>query len=59
MGAEVEVAFHAQLYGGRTDRDGEWRVTFTVPASELPSLLRLMTWTEKLLLVKVKESPPV
>ena len=54
---EQTVAFHGTLHAGRHDREGQWTVTFTVPSSELPSILRLCTWTERLLRLKIEVVP--
>jgi len=48
------IQFHAQLWRISTDQDGESRVSFAIPLSDLEKVLRLGTATQKLLTVTVK-----
>ena len=48
-----EIIFIASLYAVKIDREGETRITFTVPASERTEALRVNPLIEKALRVSV------
>ena len=52
------LQFHAILWKATIDHEGEAKVTFTVPLSDRTAVTELMTMTEKLLIVEVREAEP-
>lgn len=48
------IQFHAQLWRISSDNEGESRVTFAIPLSDLEKVLKLGECTQKLLTVTVK-----
>ena len=48
------IRFHAQLWRISQDHEGESKVTFAIPLSDLEKILRLGEYTQKLLRVTVE-----
>lgn len=48
-----KIAFKAQLWSIRQDHEGESKVTFAIPLSDLEKVLKLGEWTQRLLDVEV------
>jgi hypothetical protein len=54
MAQPEPIAFNAQLWRISQDQDGESRVTFAIPLSDLERVLKLGQYTQKLLMVTVR-----
>lgn len=54
MGQTKPIKFPAILYSVRIDREGESKVTLTIPQSDLDAIISLGHETEKLLQVSIK-----
>ena len=47
------IAFNAQLWSIRQDHEGESKVTFAIPLSDLAHVLKLGECTQRLLNIKI------
>ena len=49
------ITFHATIHGVRVDKEGETRLTLTIPKSDLAGPVSALTALEKLLIVTIDE----
>lgn len=52
-----KIVCSGSLYRLNMDHDGESRVTFAIPLSDLPSVLTMGRFTQKLLRLTIEELP--
>ena len=53
MAHHEPIAFNAQLWRISQDHEGESRVTFSIPLSDLERVLKLGEYTQRLLNIKI------
>ena len=49
-----QISFSAQLWRISQDHEGESRITFAIPLSDLEKVLKIGEWTQRLLTVTVR-----
>jgi hypothetical protein len=54
MSSESSISFHGSLWRVSTDHDGESRICFAIPLSDLQKVLKIGELTQRLLTVTVQ-----